>query len=117
MSRQEIRKPQSKIQITRDLQNQFNILEGEEVVDFTLHEVVGGPGNGITLQMEIYEAPETGTELVFHYVKTNGEIWTILEHVYTGSWLDITFLNTVKLLVSAKGPLKGSYTSASRFIM
>ncbi|PFY28469.1 hypothetical protein [Bacillus toyonensis] len=114
MSRQEIRKPQSKIEITRDLDNQFYIPEGEEVVDFTLHEVVGGQGNGIILIMKIYEAPETGTELVFNYVKTNGEIRTIFEHVYTGSWLNITFLNTVKLLVSAKGPLKGVYNSGSR---
>ncbi|PEO55891.1 hypothetical protein [Bacillus toyonensis] len=114
MSRQEIRKPQSKIEITRALDNPFNIPEGEEVVDFTLHEVVGGQGNGIILIMGIYEAPEIGTELVFNYVKPSGEIRTTVEHVYTGSRIDITFLNTVKLLVSAKGPLKGGYNSGSR---
>ncbi|PFY50891.1 hypothetical protein COL52_32630 [Bacillus toyonensis] len=113
MSRQEIRKPQSKIEITRALDNPFYIPEGEEVVDFTLHEVVG-PGNGIILIMEIYEAPETGTKLVFDYVKTNGEIWRSFEHVYTGSQINMTFTNTVKLSMSAKGPLKGAYKSAPR---
>ncbi|PEJ82078.1 hypothetical protein [Bacillus toyonensis] len=114
MSRQEIRKPQSKIEITTDFQNEFYIPEGEEVVDFTLHEVLGGQGNGISLKMQIYEAPETGTQLLFHYVKTNGEIKGAFEHVYTGSWVDIVFENTVKLLVSAKGPLKGGYNTTSR---
>ncbi|PEK71993.1 hypothetical protein COI63_34520 [Bacillus toyonensis] len=115
MSRQEIRKPQSKIEITTDYRNQFNIPEGDEVVDFTLHEVVG-PGNGIILLMGIYEAPETGTDLVFSYVKTNGEIRTSVERVYTGSRIDTTFLHTMKLSVSAKGPLKGGYNSGPRCI-
>ncbi|PGA78639.1 hypothetical protein CON73_25185 [Bacillus toyonensis] len=117
MSRQEIRKPQSKIEITTDFRNEFYIPEGEEVVDFTLHEVLGGQGNGISIKMKIYEAPETGTDLVFSYVKPSGEIRRTVEHVYTGSWIDIVFENTVELLVSAKGPLKGGYNTTSRCIV
>ncbi|PEA06340.1 hypothetical protein [Bacillus cereus] len=109
MSRQEVQKTHSNMKITRDLQNEFYIPDGAQVIDFPLHENIGGEKNSIKLVMEIYEAPVTGTELVFNYVKTNGEMWKDVRPVEPGSWIDITFSNTVKLLVSTKGPLKGAY--------